>query len=133
MLHQAGDPDSLFTIGEATPGGEVDYYNRQWMEFTGLPFERIKDSGWTQFIHPEDVEDNVRAWRHSVETGEPFHFQHRVRRADGAYPWHLSRAQAMRDAAGNISMWIASNTDIHEQKETEDELRRANEDLQQFA
>jgi light-regulated signal transduction histidine kinase (bacteriophytochrome) len=30
-------------------------------------------------------------------------------------------------------MWIASNTDIHEQKETEDELRRANEDLQQFA
>ncbi len=97
-------PQKIFT---ATPGGEVDYYNRQWMEFTGLPFERIKDSGWTQFIHPEDVEDNVRAWRHSVETGEPFHFQHRVRRADGAYRWHLSRAQAMRDAAGNISMWIA--------------------------
>ncbi len=30
-------------------------------------------------------------------------------------------------------MWIGSNTDIHEQKEKEDELRRANEDLQQFA
>jgi PAS domain S-box-containing protein len=123
-------PQKIFT---ATPAGEVDYYNRQWMEFTGLPFERIKDSGWTQFIHPDDVEDNVRAWRHSVESGEPFHFQHRVRRADGAYRWHLSRAQAMRDAVGNISMWIASNTDIHEQKETEDELRRANDDLQQFA
>jgi light-regulated signal transduction histidine kinase (bacteriophytochrome) len=39
----------------------------------------------------------------------------------------------MRDAQGNISMWIGSNTDIHEQKETEDELRHANEDLQQFA
>jgi hypothetical protein len=23
MLHQSGDPDSLFTLGEATPGGEV--------------------------------------------------------------------------------------------------------------
>jgi PAS domain S-box-containing protein len=123
-------PQKIFT---ATPKGDVDYYNRQWIEFTGLPFEQIKDWGWTQFVHGDDVEENVRMWRHSVESGEPFHFQHRVRRADGAYRWHLSRAQAMRDAAGNISMWIASNTDIHEQKETEDELRRANEDLQQFA
>jgi light-regulated signal transduction histidine kinase (bacteriophytochrome) len=39
----------------------------------------------------------------------------------------------MRDAQGNISMWIGSNTDIHEQKEKEEELRQANEDLQQFA
>ena len=30
-------------------------------------------------------------------------------------------------------MWIGSNTDIHEQKEKEEELRRANDDLQQFA
>ena len=39
----------------------------------------------------------------------------------------------MRDAHGNISMWIGSSTDIHEQKEKEEELRRANDDLQQFA
>ena len=39
----------------------------------------------------------------------------------------------MRDPHGHISMWIGSNTDIHEQKEKEEELRRANEDLQQFA
>jgi light-regulated signal transduction histidine kinase (bacteriophytochrome) len=30
-------------------------------------------------------------------------------------------------------MWIGSDTDIHEQKEKEQELRRLNEDLQQFA
>ncbi len=30
-------------------------------------------------------------------------------------------------------MWIGSNTEIHEQKEKEEELRRANDDLQQFA
>jgi light-regulated signal transduction histidine kinase (bacteriophytochrome) len=41
--------------------------------------------------------------------------------------------EAMRDAAGNISMWIGSNTDIHEEKQTEEELRRANEDLNLFA
>jgi len=123
-------PQKIFT---ATPAGDVDYFNRQWTDFSGLPFEQIRDWGWTQFVHPDDLEENLRAWRHAIETGEPFHFQQRFRRADGAYRWHLSRAHAMRDPDKNISMWIGSNTDIHEQKEKEEELRRANEDLQQFA
>ena len=123
-------PQKIFT---ARPNGDVDYFNRQWTEFTGLPFDEIKGWGWTRFIHPDCLDANVVSWRHSVETGEPFTFQHRVRRADGAFRWHLSRALAMRDAEGKISMWIASNTDIHEQKEKEEELRRLNDDLQQFA
>ena len=123
-------PQKIFT---ALPTGEVDYFNRQWMEFTGVSFEQLKGWNWTRFIHPDDVEENILAWRHSMNTGQPFHFQHRFRRADGAWRWHLSRAQAMRDFENNISMWIGSNTDIHEQKEKEEELQRANDDLQQFA
>ncbi|HEY7335208.1 MAG TPA: ATP-binding protein [Bryobacteraceae bacterium] len=123
-------PQKIFT---AKPNGEVDYFNAQWMEFTGLTFDQIKDWGWTQFIHPDDLPDNLRAWRRALETGEPFQFEHRFRRANGSYRWHLSRGQAMRDVNGNITMWIGSNTDIHEQKEKERQLRRANEDLQQFA
>jgi PAS domain S-box-containing protein len=123
-------PQKSFT---AKPNGNVDYFNLQWTEFTGLSFDEIKDWGWTRFIHPDDLETNVQRWRRSVETGEPFHFQHRLRRADGAYRWHLSRAHAMREPNGAISMWIGSDTDIHEQKEKEEELRRLNDDLQQFA
>jgi PAS domain S-box-containing protein len=123
-------PQKIFT---ATQTGEVDYFNRQWLEFTGLPFTQIRGWGWTQFVHPDDIEANLTAWRSSIRTGEPFNFQHRFRRADGVYRWHLSRVHAMRDGQGNISMWIGSNTEIHEQKEKEAELRRANEDLQQFA
>ena len=124
-------PQKIFT---ATPNGEVDYFNQQWMEFTGLSFEEIRDWGWTQFIHPDDLEANIAGLAPCARNrASRFHFQHRFRRADGAYRWHLSRVHAMRDAAGNISMWIGSNTDIHEQKEKEEELRRANDDLQQFA
>ena len=123
-------PQKIFT---AKPNGDVDYFNAEWMAFTGLEFEQIKDWGWTQFIHPEDLENTLRGWRHAVETGENFLFVHRFRRHDGEYRWHLSRAQALRDDSGKISTWIGSNTDIHEQKETERELQRANEDLNQFA
>jgi len=123
-------PQKIFT---ATPEGSVDYFNRQWMEFTGLPFEQMKDWQWTRLVHADDVEANLEGWRHAIETGEPFIIEHRFRRADGKFRWHLSRAHAMRDTAGNISMWIGSSTEIHEQKEKEEALRRANDDLQQFA
>jgi PAS domain S-box-containing protein len=123
-------PQKIFT---ATPSGDIDYFNQQWMEFAGLPFEEIRDWGWTQLVHPDDLEANVQSWRRSIETGEPFHYQHRFRNAEGVYRWHLSRVRAMRDEQGNISMWIGSNTDIHEQKGKEEDLRLANEGLQQFA
>ncbi len=106
-------PQKIFT---ARPNGDIDYFNQQWMDYTGLAFEQIQGWGWTQLIHPDDVEENVRRWQHSLDTGEPFQFEHRFRLANGDYRWHLSRALPMRDEHGSITMWIGSNTDIHEQK-----------------
>ncbi len=123
-------PQKIFTAG---PTGESVYLNQLWMDFTGLPYEQLRDWGWVQFIHPDDLEEGLRVWRHSIETGEPLQLTSRFRRADGAYRWHLNRARAMRNADGKITLWIGSSTDIHEQKEKEEELRRANDDLQQFA
>jgi PAS domain S-box-containing protein len=114
-------PQMIFT---ARPNGDVDYFNQQWSAFTGLSIGDIKDWRWTRFIHPDDVRSTVRHWQHSLDTGEAFELQHRFRRADGVYRWHLSRAVPMRDAAGNIAMWISSNTDIDDQKRTEDDLSR---------
>ena len=123
-------PQKIFAAG---PGGESIYLNRQWIEFTGLSFGQLKHWGWEQIIHPDDLEEGLRVWRHSIETGEPLQLTSRFRRADGVYRWHLNRARAMRNADGEITLWIGSSTEIHEQKEKEEELRRANEDLQQFA
>ena len=123
-------PQKIFT---ASPTGASTYLNKQWMDFTGLPFEQLKEWGWTQFIHPDDLDGALKDWQHAIETGEPLQMTTRFRRADGVYRWHLNRARAMRNAEGEITLWVGSSTEIHEQKETEEELRRANEDLQQFA
>ncbi|HEV3299877.1 MAG TPA: PAS domain S-box protein, partial [Planctomycetaceae bacterium] len=117
-------PQKIFT---ANANGDVDYFNQQWTEFTGLSFEQIKGWGWLQFIHPDDVDENVRHWQHSVNTGEPFQLEHRFRRSDGVYRWHLSRALAMRDAQGRVSMWFGSNTDIDDQKRAAEALKQAKE------
>jgi PAS domain S-box-containing protein len=123
-------PQKIFT---AAPEGGITYLNQQWIAFSGSSLEEIMGWRWTKLVHPEDVQAHVQEWERCIGSGEPFMFQQRFRRADGKYRWHLSRAHAMRDENGAITMWIGSNTDIHEQKEKEEELRRANEDLQQFA
>ena len=99
--------------------GVVDYFNPQWSEFTGLPLEQLSDGGWTQFIHPDDLSETVRLWQHAVATGEVSLREHRFRRADGEYRWHLSRTVPMRDAAGMVVLWIGSSTDVHEVKEAD--------------
>ncbi len=122
-------PQKIFT---ATAAGEIDYFNRQWLEFTGLPFEQLRGWGWAEVIHPDDVADNVQRWRHALATGEPFLLEHRFRRADGAYRWHLTRAAAMRSDDGAIRMWIGSNTEIHDQKLMMEQLGAAVRDKDAF-
>lgn len=112
-------PQKIFMV-DAEGGRE--YSNRQWQEFTGLSPEQMGDEGWTRITHPEDVEENLRRWNHSIKSGDPYQMEHRFRRADGEYRWHLSRAHAMRDDKGEIAMWIGSSTDIHEFKQVQNDL-----------
>ncbi|MBC7966268.1 MAG: PAS domain S-box protein [Fuerstia sp.] len=114
-------PQKIFT---ATPDGDIDYFNPQWTEFTGMSFEQMQDSGWTRFVHPDDLDEKAQHWRHAFDTGEPFQSEHRFRRADGEYRWHISRALPMRDETGRITMWVGSNTDVHDMKQAEATLRR---------
>src|SRR5262249_5936402 len=120
-------------IFSATPDGEVDYFNRQWTEFTGCSAAEIRVGGLTQFLHPDDAEVHASDWRKCLSAGQPFQSMHRFRKSDGEYRWHLSRALPMFGEDGKVTMWIGSDTEIHDQKQIEEDLRRANLDLEQFA
>ncbi len=114
-------PQKIFT---AKRSGEMDYFNGPWMEYTHLSFEQIRDSGWIQFIHRDEVDEGLRRWTHSIESGDDFEWEHRIRRHDGVFRWHLTRAHAMRDAAGAVLMWSGSSTDIDEARRTMEEVAR---------
>ena len=106
-------------IATTKPNGEVDYFNPQWSEYTGLAFDQLKGKGWKQVIHPEDVTEHVRLWRQSIQTSLPFEFESRLRRADGEYRWHISRAVPLKGESGQITMWVGSNADVHDMKQAE--------------
>lgn len=108
-------PQKIFT---AKPNGKIDYINPQWQEYIGNPPGQITSDNWMELIHPDDVHENEELWRHSLATGEPFQFEHRLRRNDGKYIWHITRAQALRDDNDAITGWVGSSTDIEDIRKT---------------
>ena len=109
----------------ALPDGNHDYYNRQWYDYTGVSQGGSNGERWTGLLHAEDLALAVQKWRHSLATGEPFEVQYRLRHHSGEYRWVLGRALAVRDAAGAITRWMGTCTDIHEQKLAQEGLVRS--------
>lgn len=103
-------------VWSTRPDGFHDYYNARWYEFTGVPEGSTDGEGWNGMFHPEDRESAWSRWRHSLETGEPYEIEYRLRHRSGQYRWTLGRALPIRDGAGRIIRWIGTCTDIHEQK-----------------
>ena len=121
-------------VWTARADGDIDYYNDRWYAFTGFSRERFGDTSWEPIVHPEDLELTRQAWYEAVHSSEPFHVEHRLWDGhENRWRWFMCRALPMRDELGAVVKWFGSSTDIDEQKQVEDELRRANRDLEQFA
>ncbi|WP_445503541.1 PAS domain-containing protein [Microvirga sp. G4-2] len=120
--------DSIDQLIWATrPDGFHDYYNQRWYEYTGVPEGSTDGAAWSGMFHPDDREHAWKTWRHSLETGEPYHIEYRLRHRSGQYRWVLGRAQPVRDEQGRITRWYGTCTDIHDLKQAQDELRRSRE------
>ena len=61
----------------------------------------------------------VEAWTHSVNTGEPYDIEHRIRLADGTYRWMRTRAFPRRSEDGAIVRWYGTTEDIDERTQAE--------------
>jgi C4-dicarboxylate-specific signal transduction histidine kinase len=80
---------------------------------------------WGVAIHPDDLPLVEAAWRAHLPTGEPFQIEHRLRRADGEYRWHLVRRVPLRNEDGEVIRWYGVGHDIEDQKRAERALQRS--------
>ncbi len=113
-------------------GNEI-YFNQNWLSFTGLTVDELKEIGWTGRIHEEDKHAYERKWKQALSTGDRLDMEIRIQGRDNGYRWHLSRAEAVRDESGEIKTWISTNTDIQrlkeEEKRKEDFLKMVSHEL----
>jgi PAS domain S-box-containing protein len=112
-------------VAITTPEGKVEFVNNQALEYFGKTLEELKGWATSDAVHSDDLPQAVAAWRHSVETGDPYDVDHRLRRADGAYRWFHSRGLPLRDTDGRIVRWYNLLTDIDERRRAEEKLPRS--------
>ena len=112
-------------VWTAQPDGSVDYYNQRWAEYSGILQEEGQGWGWKPVLHPDDEHRTMEAWTQAVQAGQLYECDHRVRRTDGEFRWHLSRGLPLRDSEGRIIKWFGTATEIHDQKQIEETLQQA--------
>jgi PAS domain S-box-containing protein len=120
--------------------GSIFWYNQRWFDYSGTTLEEMAGRGWQKVFHPDHVQGVVEKISRCFQNGEVWEDTFLLRGRDGNFRWFLSRAVAIRDSQGKVMRWFGTNTDINASKEAEKhltetvaELKRSNEDLQQFA
>ncbi|GAA4010128.1 PAS domain S-box protein [Sphingomonas humi] len=125
------------TTAEAVPGllfvtnaaGENIYVNRFYKDYTGRS-DDVLGTGWAGVIHPDDLAAVMAETERARAKGEEFKFDFRLRRHDGAFRWHSTKASPTRNDKGEIVRWVGVSLDVHDQREAEEKARAAAEEIE---
>lgn len=123
MMHSI--PAAVWSL---TPDGTPDIVNQGWYDYTGHTPEYIhsRPEAWMATMHSDDAEAAGKIFWEGIRSGSGFTMETRFLRArDQTYRWHLSRAVALRDPAGNVIRFVGTSTDIEDLKTTQEELSDA--------
>jgi PAS domain S-box-containing protein len=108
----------------------LDYLNRTCVDFTGLPIEKLRDNGWMDAAHPDDLDAALRVYYRAVEARTPFVVEYRLRRADGSYRWVLDSGVPKYEPDGGFAGYIGCVIDITERRNAEDLVRDSRDALE---
>ena len=116
-------------VTTTTAEGEVEFVNRQLLEYFGKPLEELRGWKGTDVVHPDDRERVIDTWIKASVSGETYNSEHRLLRADGSYRWFHYRSVPLRDADGRLVRWYGLLTDIDDLKNAEATSRSNEYDL----
>jgi len=103
------------------PDGTLNYLNSHGLKYFGV---RLRDSialfPSGAIAHPEDHAGSRATWERALQVGEALSMETRLLRADGAFRWHVIRAEPVVDDTGQIIKWMGTSTNVHSLKEGDD-------------
>ncbi len=105
----------------ARPDGWIFWYNQRWHDYCGTTAEQMAGWKWQSVHDPRELPRVMETWQRALATGEPWEDTFPLRRQDGVFRWHLSRARPFRDASGQIHLWFGTNTDVTEERNRNEE------------
>ncbi|HEX9123540.1 MAG TPA: PAS domain-containing protein [Actinomycetota bacterium] len=99
----------------------LGYSQQEWLDQPDI---------WMELLHPDDRETTLAAHDLANETGRPWSREYRLIAADGRAVWFRDVATLVRDQEGRALSWQGVQLDVTALKETEEELRRARDEME---
>ena len=131
-LYRAIGESIDYGVWVCDPEGRNLYQSESFLRLVGKTAEEHGGFGWLDVLHPDEREENARAWKECARSGAMWSSEQRVRGADGE--WHpiLVRAVPVRGERGEIEAWAGISLDISEMKMVENELRELDQRKNEF-
>jgi PAS domain S-box-containing protein len=101
------------------PNKRCTFRSKGWLDFTGPAPAQEFGNGWTDGVHPEDLDHSLQIYETAFEARKPFTMEFRLRRADGEYRWLLATGMPRSEPDGTFLGYIGSCVDIGERKQAE--------------
>jgi PAS domain S-box-containing protein len=115
-----------------------NYFNKPWLKFTGRTPEQEMGNGWTQGVHPDDLDRCVQIYVTAFDKREAFDMEYRLRHVSSEYRWIRDLGTPNYDISEKFVGYIGHCFDITVQKEAElqrdiadEKIRKLNENLEQ--
>ncbi|WP_263359942.1 PAS domain-containing sensor histidine kinase [Acidicapsa ligni] len=100
----------MIVVNDAS--GELDYVNKQVLDYVGADISELRALGWAERLHPDDKERIVRGWLDCIEYKRPQYESFRLRRFDGEYRWFEVLNQPVLGLDGEVLKWYALLLDV---------------------
>ena len=113
--------------------GQMIWYNKRWLEYTGTTMEQMLNEGAKNIHHPEHRSRVMDKYLKAVEDGKEWEDTFPLLGTDGQYRWFLSRAITIKNADGKVKQWFGTNTDITELMEADEALKKSEEKFRLLA
>lgn len=117
-----------------------NFFNQTWLTFRGRSLAEEFGFGWASGVHPIEFQMCMDTYMEAFRERREFEMVYRLQRHDGEYRWILDHGTPRFAPSGEFVGYIGSCTDITEQKNAEDALRRtgdrlarSNAELERFA
>jgi PAS domain S-box-containing protein len=101
-----------------------NYFNKPWLKFTGRTMEQEMGKGWTEGVHPDDLDRCIDTYVTAFDKHEAFDMEYRLRHVSGEYRWIKDMGAPNYNSSGEFVGYIGHCFDVTEHKKALDELRK---------
>lgn len=97
------------------------FFNKAWLEFRGDTLQEALAKGWTDGVHPEDLQKSLKLFDKSFSEKLPFELKYRVMERNHEYVWLHNKAKPNFTPEGQFTGYIGSCVVINEVTEEKKE------------